>query len=180
MAVKHQEDPCRRGDAVPPCGLGVSLRVQDVVHARHGERHYGRGLGQGGSLYGDPHLVLQPGGVGIDLLEFTLIAGAVEGNPQVGVSEQHGLDPRRVGRREQPGADIFGADGIGFGFLVGLAQVVARGGHGEGKADDQGEQREGGSLHDAEIVALAVLQRPLAANHRAISSPRAKARAPWE
>jgi len=148
------ETPGGGWDAVPPGGLGIALGVEDIVHAGNREGHDGGGLGQGGSLNGGPHLGLELGGLGVDCLEVGLIAGAVEVDAEVEVLSELGTNAGGVGGGEDAGTDVLGADGVGLGFLIVAALVVAADGHGEGEADDEAEEGEGAGLDKAEVVAL--------------------------
>ena len=70
----YHQHPSRGGNAVPPRGLRVPLRVQYVVHASEDERGYGGRLDSGGSSDRRPHLVLQASSFGLDLPEFFSVA----------------------------------------------------------------------------------------------------------
>src|SRR5208283_4299069 len=85
---RYHQAPSRLWNAIPPCGLSVSLRVQNVVHTRNGERDHGRRLRRSWILYCGPHLVLYLSCISINLLKFALIACSVKRNAKIEILSQ--------------------------------------------------------------------------------------------
>jgi len=74
---QNHQRPRRDGNAVPPGGLGVPLRVQDVVHASEDQRTYSGWLSIGGTGNCGPQLSLQLSALVVDLTELVLVARVV-------------------------------------------------------------------------------------------------------
>ena len=64
---------------------------------------------------------------------------------------------RRIRRRQQVGAHVFGADRVGFRFFEVLALIVTADRHRKAEADDEAEQRQGRGQDHAEILARAFI-----------------------
>ena len=146
--------------AVPVCGLGVSLGVEDVVHAEGGERHERAGSGGSGDAHGGPEVVLDLYRIAIDRLEVVAVASFVVLDAKGKIFFQEIAGAGGVVEREEVDAEIFGADRVGFGFLVVLALVVAADGHRKTEADNEAQQGEGGGEDDVEVAAFVVGERP--------------------
>src|SRR5258708_38297783 len=76
---RHQT-PRRGRDAVPPGGLSVSLRVQDIVHPRNGKGGHGCRLLDSRDLDRGPQIGLQSSSSAIDLQKLAVIASFIEQN----------------------------------------------------------------------------------------------------
>ena len=166
---QHHQQARRRGDAVPPRRLGVALAVQHVVHAGHHQRRHGIGRRRrraGGRQHGGPKCCLQLGGLGIDGGHLGRI-GRVEAHALLGVLPQQRAHLGGGLGGQQLGAQVFGADRVGLGLLVGLALVVARAGHRETEADQQPQQGERGRQDHVEVLALLRAERPAPAQRGA-------------
>jgi len=156
---RHQA-PGGEGDAVPPGGLGVALRVEHIVHAGDGEADDGGRLRGGGGADGGPEVGLELRGVGVDVVE-TASTGLIEEDALIKVFAEEGTDLRGGVGGEEVGAEVLGADGVGFGLLVVFPLVVTADGHGEAEADDEAEEGEGSSEDDAEVFAIIFFQATL-------------------
>ena len=89
--------------------------------------------------------------------EFVEDRVVLDSQVEIGLEQRPKLG--RVGCRQQVGPDILRADRVGLGLLQVLALVVASRRHREAESDDQAEQRQGGSLQDAEVLAHVVVER---------------------
>jgi hypothetical protein len=110
--------PCGVRNPIPPRGLGIALRVQYIVHAGNGKRHYRSWLRVCGLGDCRPKFPLQLRGVVVDAQQLFAIACVVELNAQISVLTQQRTDLRRVSLGQQVSPDILGSDGVGFCFLV--------------------------------------------------------------
>jgi hypothetical protein len=94
---------------------------------------------------------LEPGSGGAYLAQEFLVALRIKRDALAEVLAQERADPGGVGGRQQVGAEVFGANGIGFLFLKLLALFIAADGHGKREADDQAQKRERGAENEVEV-----------------------------
>ena len=100
---RHQghQRPCAGGDPVPPGGLRITLRVDDVVHAGDGQRHDRSRLPGRCRKHRRPKLVLKFGRTLIDILRDVPVGFFIEGDPESRYCRKRSRvrAPRSSGRR---------------------------------------------------------------------------------
>jgi hypothetical protein len=92
---QSHQSPGRRGNPVPPGSLGVSRRVQHIVHARNGQGDHGCRLRCSRGPERRPQLVLQLSSNCIDLPKLLLVAGPIEQDPLVEIFPEKRTHCRR-------------------------------------------------------------------------------------
>src|SRR5580704_9697023 len=107
-----------------------------------------------GNLGCGPQVPLQLGSSNINLPNLVLIAGLVEQNTLVKIACQQCARFRRIVGRQQVCPDVLRTNCVGLGLLVEFALIIAANRHRKGESDNKAEQRQGGSLNNAEILAL--------------------------
>ncbi|MNY34229.1 hypothetical protein D3C86_1685530 [compost metagenome] len=83
------------------------------------------------------------------MLELRSVTDRVKAQPLVQIQPEQVTSLLCVLTRQKSRAEEFRADGVGFRFLVVLAQIVAIHRHGEAEANQQGQQCQHGTLDDA-------------------------------
>ena len=100
-----------------------------------------------------PQISLNFRRVGVDLPELLRIAGGVKQDSLVEIAPEQRTHSRRVPGGQQIGPHVFRADRVGLRRLELPALVVTADGHRKAEPDDEAEQRERRTLHDAEVLA---------------------------
>ena len=138
--------------------------IQHIVHAGDRQRRHRRRLRPCRRRYRRPKLGLELLSFGVNLADLGFAVVLIERDTQIESFSDKITDRGYAFGRQQIGAQIFGPDRIGLGFLISLAQLVARDDHGKAEADNEREQRQNGRLDDIKVFASIFARRPPASS----------------